>query len=372
MILSPSVLGIFHRHLVEDQLAIITDIALGIIAFSIGGSLDLLKVRKLGKLIFWITIFQGTGAFLLVTGAIVVSRSLLFGHSQFLPSHFLAMALVVGALSAATAPAATLSIIREYRAKGPMTTILLGVVTLDDALTILFFSFSIAVAGGLMAQSPLSAADILLGPTKEIVIALMAGGAMGVFLKLMAPVITRRSAMLGVVLGAIFLTGGLAATFHSSALLANMILGFFVVNFVRQSEDLFTVIDGVEESIFAMFFVLAGAHLDLGTMSTAGWLAGFIVIGRFSGKFFGARMGAWISGAPVTVRKYLGFGLLPKAGVTVGLVLMARELMGASELTDLMVNAVLASVIINELMSPLLVRYAIVKSGEANVNQDVA
>ncbi len=113
-----------------------------------------------------------------------------------------------------------------------------------------------------------------------------------------------------------------------------------------------------------MFFTLAGAHLDLSVIETAGWLALLIVIGRFSGKFLGTRLGARISHAPETVGKYLGLGLLPKAGVTVGLVLIAKDLFGATPISEVMVSAVLGSVIINELLSPPLVRYALVKSGE--------
>lgn len=171
--------------------------------------------------------------------------------------------------------------------------------------------------------------------------------------------------MLGVMVGSIFFTSGLALSLKSSPLLANMVLGFMVVNFVRHGEDLFGVVENIEESIFMMFFTLAGAHLDIGVIRIAGWLALLIVIGRFSGKFLGTRLGAHISHAPETVKKYLGLGLLPKAGVTVGLVLIAKDLFGATPISEVMVSAVLGSVIINELLSPLLVRYALVKSGEA-------
>ena len=365
MILSPSILGIFHEELVGEDLAIITDVALGIIAFSIGGALELSKIRRLGKQIFWITVTQAFGAFLMVTGVIALFFPMIAGSQSALLTNYAPLAIVVGAISAATAPAATLGVIHEYRASGPLTTVLLGVVTLDDALTILFFAFAVKLAGSLITGEALSLMGILAGPVKEIIIALGLGGLGGLFLRKLVPLITTRGSLLGVGLGTVFLTGGVATSFHSSALLANMMLGFMVVNFVQHSEDLFSVVENIEEPIFAMFFVLAGAHLDLGRFHTAGGLAVLIIVGRFLGKYLGSRLGATISGAPENVRKYLGLALLPKAGVTVGLVLIAKELFADPNVSELMVNAVLGSVIINELLSPPMVRYALIKSGEA-------
>jgi len=170
--------------------------------------------------------------------------------------------------------------------------------------------------------------------------------------------------MLGVIVGAIFLTGGLCNSLEASLLLSNMMLGFVVTNFVVHHEDLFEVVEGIEEPIFGMFFTLAGAHLDLGVMQTAGWLALLITFGRFSGKFLGSRLGAQLSHAPQVVKKYLGLALLPTAGVTVGLVLEAKEIFGPTQLSEMMVNAVLGSVIINEILTPFFVRFSLIKAGE--------
>jgi len=128
---------------------------------------------------------------------------------------------------------------------------------------------------------------------------------------------------------------------------------------------MFTVINDIEDIVFAMFFTLAGAHFDLGVVKSAGILALLIVIGRFSGKFIGAKIGAVVSHAPAMIRKYLGFGLLPKAGVTIGLVLLVQQNSVFSVIKVIMVNAILASVIINELIAPPLTKYALFKAGEA-------
>jgi Kef-type K+ transport system membrane component KefB len=365
MLLSPSMFGIFQEDLVKEELTVITDMALSVIAFSIGGTLELTRLKRLGKHIVWITLIQASAAALATAAVIVALFPLIHGPETSFWGVYFPMAIVIGAISAATAPAATLAVIHEYRAKGPLTTILLGIVTLDDGLTILFYAFAVAMARSLITQGPLSWQAMLIIPGLQIVIALVLGSVVGLCMRALIRFIPSREGMLGVMVGSIFLTCGLAVMLHSSPLLANMVLGFIVTNFVRHAEDLFGAVETIEESLFMIFFTLAGAHLDLQVIQTAGWLAVLIVIGRFAGKFFGTRLGAHISHAPETVKKYLGFGLLPKAGVTVGLILIAKDLFGPSRISEVMVSAVLGSVIINELLSPLLVHYALVKSGEA-------
>lgn len=365
MLLSPSMLGVFQEDLVREELTIITDVALSVIAFSIGGTLELTRLKRLGKHIVWITPIQALAAALLTGAVIAAFFPLIHGPETSFWGVYFPMAIVMGAISAATAPAATLAVIHEYKAKGPLTTILLGIVALDDGLTILFYAFAAAVARSLITQGSLSWQAMLIVPGLQIVIALVLGSVVGLCMRALIRFIPSREGMLGVMVGSIFLTCGLAVMFHSPPLLANMALGFIVANFVRHGEDLFGVVETIEESLFMIFFTLAGAHLDLRVIQTAGWLVVLIVMGRFAGKFLGTRLGAHISHAPETVKKYLGFGLLPTAGLTVGLILIAKDLFGPSRISEVMVSAVLGSVVINELLSPLLVRYALVKSGEA-------
>jgi len=368
MLLSPSVLGLFRERLVKEELALITHIALAIIAFSIGGALGLEKIKSLGKQIVWITFTQAFGAFLVATAVLVLSFPFIHGfgaNSQsFWNLHF-PMVLVIGAICAATAPAAILAIVHQYKAKGSLTTLLLGVVALDDALTIIFYAFAASVAQGLLSQEPIVWQDFLIGPSLSILISLSIGGSIGALLWKLDRFAPRREAMLGVTIGFIFLTSGLAISLDVSPLLANMILGFMTVNFAGRHQDLFAVLEDIEEPIFGMFFTLAGAHLDLRLIHTAGWLALLITAGRFAGKLIGSRIGAQISHAPPAVKKYLGLALLPTAGVTVGLVLEAKNILGDTHLAEVMVSAVLGSVIINELVTPFLVRFSLFKAGEA-------
>ena len=367
MLLSPSVLGIYHERLVQEELALVTDMTLAIIAFSIGGSLALAKLKRLGNHIVWITLCQALGAFVLAVAILALFFALTIGsqdNSSSYWSSYFPMALVIGAICAATAPAAILAIVQEYRSQGPFTTILLGVVALDDALTILFYACASAVAFGLVTQQGVTWQNFLLFPGLSILSSLCIGGTVGVGIRRLIRFVSRREAMLGVMVGSIFLTSGLAISLKGSPLLANMMLGFVVINLVGHHEDLFAVVESIEEPLFGMFFTLAGAHLDFRVMKTAGWLALLITLGRFAGKLLGSRLGARISRAPKVVKQYFGLALLPTAGVTVGLALEAKAIFEPHRLSDVMVNAVLGSVVINELLTPFLVRFSLMKAGE--------
>ena len=368
MLMSPSLLGLFHEKLVKEELTLITDIALAIIAFSIGGSLRIAQLKKLGKQIIWITLTSAIGALFLTIVVLSLFFPLVHGSSTILLSYrsvYFPMALVIGGICAATAPAAILAIVHEYASKGPFTTILLGVVALDDAMAILFYAFTSVIAHSLVNHEAVTLQHFLLTPVLSILISLSVGGAVGVCLRWLIRFVDRKEAMLGVMVGAIFLTSGLSASLKVSPLLANMMIGFVAINFVVHHEDLFAVVERIEEPIFGMFFTLAGAHLDFGVMNAAGFLALLITLGRFAGKFLGSRLGAQASHAPQVVKKYLGFALLPTAGVTVGLVLEAKGIFGSTQISEVMVNAVLGSVIINELLTPFFVRFSLIKAGEA-------
>ncbi|MCK4418988.1 cation:proton antiporter [Candidatus Aerophobetes bacterium] len=369
MLLSPSVLNVIPSQLIREDLNVITDIALGIVAYLIGGSLNLERLKKLGKNIVTITPFQALGAWIFVSLLIIFLGHFVIKFDILNPNFYqtyLPMAIIIGAISCATAPAAVLAIVHEYRAKGPLTTTLLGVVALDDAFTILGYAIAISIAGVLIiGVQALSLYQMLVVPILDIAGSLLVGTGFGFVLVYMSRFAKTRKTLLVTVLGMIMLSIGTTKILGISSLLANMAMGFVIVNKMKPSEEMFGVISDIEDVIFAMFFTLAGAHFDLGVVKTAGILALLIVIGRFSGKFVGAKMGAAISQAPVVVRRYLGLGLLPKAGVTIGLILLAQQNSTFTIIGPIMVNAILASVIINELIAPPLTKYALFKAGEA-------
>lgn len=369
MLLSPSILNVIPSQLIREDLSVITDIVLGVIAYLIGGSLSIERLKKLGKNIVTIAPFEALGAWIFVTLLILSLGHFVIKFDISNPNFYqtyLPMAIIIGAISSATAPAAILAIIHEYRAKGTLTTTLLGVVALDDAFAIISFAIATSIAAVLIiGVEALSLYQMFIVPMFDVVGSLLLGAGFGFTLVYMSRFSKTRKTLLVTVLGMIMLSIGTAKFLGISSLLANMAMGFVIVNKMRPSEKMFAVISDIEDVIFAVFFTLAGAHFDLGVVKTAGILALLIVIGRFSGKFVGARIGATISQAPTVVRKYLGFALLPKAGVTIGLVLLTQQNSAFSIIGSIMVNAILASVIINELIAPPLTKYALFKAGEA-------
>ncbi len=368
ILLSPSVSGIIPAILIREKLSIVTDIALAIIAYSIGGSLKLSRLKQLGKSIVWINVTESLGAFVITfimmgtLGALIV-KFILF-HASWLQV-CLPLALIIGAVSAATAPAAILAIVHEYRAQGPLTITLLGVVALDDGMAIILYAFASSIVGALnQVQGTSMIYKMALEPLLVIFGSALLGVIFGFFLTVLAAWVKKKGSLLVLILGSILLCAGIAVRMKLSPLLASMMLGFYVVNRAKQCDVLFQAVENIEETIFALFFTLAGAHFDLTVIKTAGIISLLIVVSRFAGKFMGVWLGGDFSHAPAVVKKYLGYALLPTAGVTIGLILMAEPLL-EPRVAEIMVNAVLGAVIINELLAPPLVKFALTRAGEA-------
>ena len=363
ILLSPSLLNIIPRETI-GSLDIITDIALGFIAYLIGGSLRWESIRKLGRSIAAILPFQSLGAWFLVTIVLALLGHLIFPNQDFWQTYF-PMAFIIGAISCATAPAATMAIIKQYKAKGPLTTTLLAVVALDDAVAVIAFAIALGISLPLVSGAGNISFHQMIGiPFLHIAASVGIGIIFAFALMYISRLVRARELLLVVVFGMIMLCVGISSYLGISSILANMIVGFIVVNKVKRRE-MFLVVEEIEDVLFAMFFVLAGLHFDVSVLKTAGILALLIVATRCLGKYFGARAGAKVSHASNAVQKYLGLALLPKAGVTVGLVLLAER--AFPSFGTIMLNAVLASVIINELTAPPLTKYAIFKAGEASV-----
>lgn len=363
MILSPSLLGVFNEELIAGPLTLITDLALAIIAFSIGSALKLDRLRRLGKPILSVLTWETVAVFVTVTGA---SGWYLY---TFRPEGITvevawATAILIGAVSAPTAPAPILAIVHEYKAKGPLTSTLLGVVTLDDGVTILFFSIAAALARSLTGDDISLTIHIFKEPFLEIALSLGIGIIGGLILKVVSPIVKDRDSVLVMGLGAVFLVSGAASTADASPLMAAMTLGFFTINLVRHPDQWFEEVERLEEPLFAMFFVMAGAHLEVQVLAKAGMLALVVIAVRTMAKFLGAYAGARLGRTPDNIRRLVPIGLLPQAGVTLGLVIAAATILGDSPAADILVNVVLASVIVNELVSPVLVHFALARAGE--------
>ena len=367
ILLSPSTFNILNRQLVNEDLYVVTEMALAIIAYTIGGSLVIQELKRLGGMILWVTISQAVGACFLTTVVLVYTLPFitnLRGPEYDLLQTYFPMALVIGAISVATAPGAVVAIVSELKAHGPFTSTLLGVIAIDDGLAIIFFALAATAAHFMMDPGAVPWIQTMGVALSEIAFSVLLGIVAGAALKFMARLIRRREALLMVTLGVIFVTTGIASVFKLSALLANMIVGFIIVNFETRYHDFFLVIEHIEEPFYGLFFGLAGACMDLRILRLTGLLAIIILVARIAGKQLGTWVAAKPCGAPENVKKYLGLGLFPQAGVSIALVLMAREIFHVPEVETILVNAVIGTVILNELITPPLMKYALVKAGE--------
>jgi Kef-type K+ transport system membrane component KefB len=367
MLLGPSLFNVLSSHLVGKDLYVIIEITLSIIAYSIGGSLALDRLKRVGRSILWISLFQAGSVFLL-TVLFLLSAMPFFGGLQgseySLLGTYLPMALIIGAISMATASSPLLAIITELKASGPFTTILLGVTAISYGLAIIFFALATATADILIHPGAVFSIKILVEVVAEIVFSLLLGISAAIVLKTIARLVLRREALLMVILGILLSVSGIASLLNLSPLLANMVVGFIIVNVERRRHDFFLVVEQIQEPLFGLFFGLAGAHINLGILKASGSLTLSILIIRMVGKQLGAWIGTRITQAPKNVKKYLGLALFPKANLAMGLVLIGTEVFPQPVVSSFLVNVVVGSVIISQLIGLPLVKYALQKAGE--------
>jgi len=344
-----------------DKFVFVNYLALSLIGFDIGGELVLRNLKKVGKSIIWISILESVGAFLIVTLAI------------FLLTNKLYIALIFGALSSATAPAATVDVLREYRASGPLTTTLFAVVGIDDGIAIIIYAFASTFAKMLISRHGNFNPVLLAGrPLFEIAGALILGFAIGLLLISLSRRVYEREALLILGLGSILLCTGLATTFHFSLILTNMALGLTLSNLPRYGRsDIFETVHQVAPPIFILFFILVGARLQIKYLTVMGVLGIVYIITRTVGKSLGSYLGAKISKANPNVAKYLGLCLFSQAGVAIGLSIQtwhefrAYGALGYA-LGLLTINVIAGTTLVFQLIGPPFTRFAILKAGEAN------
>jgi NhaP-type Na+/H+ or K+/H+ antiporter len=346
-----------------DGLVIFTYLALAVIGFDIGGELAFRKIRALGKSILWISLLETLGASVGVTIAV------------YLYTRKLYVALVFGALAAATAPAATVDVLREYQASGPLTTTTFAVVGIDDAYAVIIYSFSIFFTKMLLTQKDVRVAEIIFKPSLEIFGSMALGIVVGVLFLFAIRNYTARRGLLVLTWGVIVFVTGLANYLGLSLILANMALGMTMVNSPKwKRDDLFEIMRGTTQPVFVIFFVLVGAQLDAAKLASLGVIGLLYIVFRSGGKMSGAYLGGVISQSPESVRKYLGLCLLSQAGVAIGLATQTMITFGRGgfgpagvELGAMAISVIAATSLVFQLAGPPLTRYAVFKSGEANI-----
>jgi Kef-type K+ transport system membrane component KefB len=342
-----------------DQLSFVSLVALGLIGYDMGSHLHLGELRKLGRSISVILLFEAIGTFIIVTaGVYAITRSF---HT----------ALIFGAISSATAPAATVDVLAEYDAAGPLTTSLLAVVGLDDVLSLILFSVTAVIAEtSLIGGEFHSWLEVLEIPFIELGGSLFLGTAVGLLLSCLMRLMKSRHDVMAVSFGLILLSVGMSQAFDFSVILTTMIAGFLVVN--RHEEHSLNIRFTIEQAgpvIYVLFFALVGARFQVSLLPTMGFIGVLYILLRSSGKFIGAWLGGHFGGAQPSVKNYLGFGLLSQAGVAVGLAIASAERFSGlgsegEELAALVINVITASTFIVQIAGPIGVKLAVTRAGE--------
>lgn len=331
-------------------LEIITAVALGFIAFSIGSSFKLKHLKKIGKNVVVITLCQAF--FTLILLDIIF---LIWGLDA-------PMAIMFGAIATATAPAATLMVVRQYKAKGPVTNTLLPVVAFDDAIGLMAFSVSLAIAEVLAVGTGITFQSTVFEPLLEIALSLIVGGVIGLCLALSSRFFKSRANRITLIITAIFLGLLISMSLKLSDLLVCMMIGAMYTNLFKEASRPLDVFDRWTYPCYMLFFVISGAELDIAALPTVGIIGIVYIIARAIGKYFGARFGAGIVKADKNVTKYLGYTLLPQAGVAIG---MAQKVVSAlPEYGRAISTVILCATLIYELVGPVLTKYALTKAGE--------
>jgi len=355
----------FHTLEAVEGLNLMSDVALGFIAFAIGNEFRLSALKKTGKQATIVGIVQGLVAALFVDAALI---GLHFILGDKLP---ISSAITLGAIATATAPAATLMVVRQYKAKGKLTDILLPVVALDDAVGLVVFAVSFGVARAL-GSGAIDLVSVLVNPALEIALSLVLGAVMGEILTQMEKLFNSNSNRLSMTIVFVLLTVAISkAEFHIgkvtigfSSLLVCMMLGTIFCNRCILSGDLMEKADAWTAPLYVLFFVISGAELELDVfadLSVVGIGLVYILF-RSLGKYVGAYGSCKTTGCDEKVTKYLGVTLLPQAGVALGMCLMVGEL-GSYE-GRLIRNIVLFSVLVYELIGPTLTKWALTKAGD--------
>lgn len=357
----------FVSHENVKSYSLLSDIALGFIAFAIGNEFRLAQLKKIGKQATVIGIFQAVFTTVLVD-------TVLIGLHFIIPDKFpLEAAIVLGAVAAATAPAATLMVVRQYKAKGPVTDVLLPVVALDDAVGLVLFAISFGIAKAI-SVGKVDLISVILEPILEVALSLALGFIMGAIFTYCEKFFHSRSKRLAMSVAFVLATVGFSKLSYTlpigdgvhiafSSLLVCMMLGTVFCNMCDFSENLMDRLDRWTAPLFILFFVISGAELELSIFKDiAVVLIGVVyIIARCVGKYFGARISSKWTNCDPNIVKYLGITLFPQAGVALGMAIKAEEL-GAMGI--IIANITLFAVLVYEIVGPALTKMSLLKAGE--------
>jgi Kef-type K+ transport system membrane component KefB/nucleotide-binding universal stress UspA family protein len=370
LLLGPTGFGIITQQSIGHNLTHFTQIALMLIAFGIGEHIELNTLKKHTKSLKWIGLFEALGAFLVVSTVIFVSIKLInFIVPGWTLRDYMVLCLLLGSIGVATAPAATLLVIRELRAKGPLTSTLMAIVAIDDGLAIMIFGLVVSIAHQVLGHSGAPILISIGASLMEIIGSLLLGILTGATLILLLSKLEEQGELMTGGLAILLLCGEIALYLHLSPLLAGMAAGFSLVNKAERDVRVFRALNKFEPPIYVLFFTLAGSHLDIESLQTAGVLGIIYFISTVTGKISGIHLGARIAGSPLQVRRYLGLAMMPQAGVAIGLIFLLSSDKILAPYAIVITPVVLTGVFLSELVGPISARYALAKAGEITVTQ---
>jgi Kef-type K+ transport system membrane component KefB len=332
----------------DQWFPVLTDIALAMIGFLLGQNMTAERFRELGRPVLAMSLGEVT-----MTALLVFSVLSLFGVP-------LDVALLLAGIAPATAPAATVDVVHAYQAKGRFTDTLLGIVAIDDAWGLLVFTLLLATAEALSGQSG-GAASVLHG-AREVGGAIFLGLVLGLPMAYLTGRIRPGEPSQAEALGVVLLCAGIAEWMGVSYILSAMVLGAVVANLAKHHQRPFRVIEGIDWPLLILFFLLAGAALHFEALAQAGVLAAAYIGLRLVGRLVGTRLGGWLSGTDVTVRRWMGLALLPQAGVAIGMALLAGQRF--PDVRDVILPVVLGSTVVFELLGPIVTRWTLIQVGD--------
>ena len=354
ILLGPYALNVTGEGLIASS-ELLSNIVLGFIAFHIGKNFSVEHFKRIGKAVLSVSITVTVATLICVTVGIYY-----VAHQPF---H---IALLFGAISTATAPATTMMVIRQYKARGMFTDVLLGTVAIDDAWGIMIFSVSLAIAQVLQVGqfSEWIIMAVTIKAAAKIFLSVILGSIMAIIASRISGYLKRREDVLTFILGAILINTGVALYFHMSPLLSNMFFGAMLVNIEKTSFKFFESVNSVDWPLYVMFYVLAGANLDIGLLGSLGLIGSVYIISRIIGRIGGAYAGAVIAGTEQSIRRYMGLALMAQAGVAIGLAMMAKA--SLPHTGGAILNTIIATTVVYEIFGPIAARYALLKAKDIN------
>ncbi|MGQ1891402.1 cation:proton antiporter [Thermophagus sp. OGC60D27] len=365
ILLNPKVLGIVPGTFIEAGAPLI-NISLAVITFHIGGSLSFGKIRKEGRNYFIMTLGESIMAYVLVFLFSFLAVEYVF--HLFDSIYFsLAFSLILASLAAPTDPSATLAVIDEYKARGPVSSTVLGIAAFDDIAGIVLFTLSVAFAGALMGNAGVSLGATLVQMVINIGLALLLGVVFGFLLNLLTRIFKRETdgGLIVMILGVLMLCYGTSSYLKVDELLSTLAMGVTVVNYNRQHDKVFCVVERyTEELIFVIFFTLSGLHLDISLISGNIPLMILFIVARALGKYLGILSTSPMLNISRPVKRYTAGGLLPQGGIVIGLALLVSDETAFQSFSTLIMTVVIGTAIVHELLGPIASKYSLKKAGE--------